>query len=204
MMVMIKREFLKELENKLLCLPKAEVEGYLAFYSEMIDDYIEDGFSEEEAVAAAGSVEKIAENIIAETPITKLVKQKIKPKRRLSALEIVLLVLGSPIWLALMIVFVAVVLVLCLALWLIIICLWAVYGAILACCFGAFAAGVIFLFEGDTVTGLVMLAAGVVCVGLCILLFFLIKLITKGIMWLIKLPFRSLKKVLVKRRERND
>ena len=29
-------------------MPKAEVEEYLGFYSEMIDDYIEDGFSEED------------------------------------------------------------------------------------------------------------------------------------------------------------
>ena len=201
---MTKQEFIEKLSDGLSGLPQEELQERITFYSEMIDDRIEDGLSEEQAVNEIGDIDEIISQIIADTPITKLVKEKIKPKRRLSALEIVLLVLGSPIWLALMIVFFAVVLVLCLVLWLIIICLWAVYGAVLACCFGAFAAGIIFLFEGDTVTGLVMLAAGVVCVGLCILLFFLIKLITKGIIWLIKLPFKSLKKFLVKRRERND
>lgn len=201
---MTKQEFIAALSEGLTGLPTEELKERITFYSEMIDDRIEDGLQEEQAVAEIGNVDEIISQIIAETPITTLVKEKIKPKRRLTALEIVLLVLGSPIWLALMIVFIALVLVLCLGLWVVIICLWAVYGGVLACCFGGFAAGVIFLFQGDTVSGLVMLAAGIVCIGLAILLFFLIKLITKGIFWLIKLPFKSFKKCLAKRRDRND
>ena len=201
---MTKQEFIEKLSAGLQGLPQEELQERITFYSEMIDDRIEDGLPEEEAVNEIGNVDDIISQIIAETPITKLVKEKIKPKRRLTALEIVLLVVGSPIWLALMIVFLAVVLVICLVLWILILCLWAVYGGIIACCLGAIAGGIIFLFEGDTVSGLVMLAAGLVCIGLAILLFFIIKLITKGIVRLIKLPFKTFKKILVRRRERND
>ena len=46
---MRKAEFLRELEKRLQGLPKDEIDSRLAFYSEMIDDRIEDGKTEEEA-----------------------------------------------------------------------------------------------------------------------------------------------------------
>ncbi len=52
---MNKREFLQKLENGLSGLPREDIEQRLSFYAEMIDDRIEDGFSEEEAVAGIGT-----------------------------------------------------------------------------------------------------------------------------------------------------
>ena len=69
----------------------------------MIADRMEDGLSEEDAVASVGSVEEIAAQIIADTPLSKLAKAYIKPKRRLTAWEIVLLALGFPIWFSLLV-----------------------------------------------------------------------------------------------------
>ena len=48
--LMTKFEFLEELRNGLNGLPKNEIEERISFYSEIIDDYIEDGLSEEHAV----------------------------------------------------------------------------------------------------------------------------------------------------------
>ena len=59
----------------------------------MIDDRMEEGLTEAEAIAGIGSVDKIVTQIVAETPITKLVREKVKPKRSLQAWEIILLVL---------------------------------------------------------------------------------------------------------------
>lgn len=201
---MNKVEFLKELENKLLGLPKAEVEEYLGFYSEMIDDYIEDGFSEEEAVVAAGSVEKIAEDIIADTPITKLVKQKIKPKKRLSALAITLIALGSPIWLALLISAFAVVLALYIALWAVVISFWAAFVAVLACGFGGIASGAFLICTKSGLTGLFLIGAGLVCIGVSILLFFLCKLASRGVVLLLARLIKLIKNKIAKRSERDD
>ena len=61
---MTKREFLSRLNEGLSGLPQEDAAGRLAFYSEMIDDRIEDGLSEEEAVAGIGPVEKIVAQII--------------------------------------------------------------------------------------------------------------------------------------------
>ena len=61
---MTKTEFVLELTSKLSLLPWEEVEDRISFYVEMIDDRMEDGLSEEEAVAAVGSVDEIAAQII--------------------------------------------------------------------------------------------------------------------------------------------
>ena len=47
---MNKLEFIAELRDRLSGLPQGEVEERLSFYSEMIDDRMEDGVSEKEAV----------------------------------------------------------------------------------------------------------------------------------------------------------
>lgn len=65
---MSKTEFLEELRRALSKLPSYEVEQSIAFYAEMIDDRMEDGMNEAEAVAALGPVGLIAAQITAEMP----------------------------------------------------------------------------------------------------------------------------------------
>lgn len=75
---MNKAEFLKELQQRIQEYPVDETKKSMEYYAEMIDDRMEDGMSESEAVASLGSVEQIAEQIKCELPITTLVKQKTK------------------------------------------------------------------------------------------------------------------------------
>ena len=105
---MSKQEFLDALRVRLSGLPKPELEDRLAFYAEMLDDRIEEGIEEETAVAELGDIEQIATQIISDIPLTRLAKERIRPKNRLSALSIALIVLGSPIWLSLTIALLAV------------------------------------------------------------------------------------------------
>ena len=101
---MNKQEFITKLKAMLSDLPENEITERIDFYSEMIDDRIEDGLTEEDAVADLGSIEDIRAQIVKDTPITKIIKEKIKPKKRLRAWEIVLIVIGSPLWLPLLVV----------------------------------------------------------------------------------------------------
>lgn len=87
---MNKQEFLSGLRKGLSGLPQDDIEERLTFYSEMLDDRVEEGLSEEEAVSALGSVEEIVGQAVADIPLAKVVKERIKPKRRLRAWEIVL------------------------------------------------------------------------------------------------------------------
>ena len=170
---MKKEEFLARLRQGLSGLPQDEIEERLSFYSEMIDDRMEEGLPEAEAVAAAGSVEEIAAQAVADIPLAKLAKERIRPKRRLRALEIVLLVLGAPLWLSLGIAAVAVGAALYVSVWAVIVSFWAVFAA-----FGVSAAG-------GAVLGAV-LAAGIVCAGLGIFSFFGCRAASKGVLVLTK------------------
>ena len=107
---MTKKQFLDRLGKSLNGLPQEDISERLTFYGEMIDDRAEEGLTEEEAVAGIGSVEEITAQILEETPFARLVKERVKPKRRMTAWEIVLLAVGSPVWLSLLIALLAVVL----------------------------------------------------------------------------------------------
>jgi uncharacterized membrane protein len=183
---MKKNEFAMELTQRLSFLPWEEIQDRVNFYREMIDDRMEEGLSEEEAVAQIGSVEDIVAQIIADTPFTKLVKEKLKPKKRMKAWEIVLLVLGSPIWLALGISAFAVVLALYICLWAVIVSLWSVFGSLVGGGFGLMVAGIVIALGGEGLTGIAVLGAGCLCVGLSILAFYGCKMATKGTLLLTK------------------
>ena len=197
MTVMLKNEFMEQLRSRLVGLPSQEVEERLGFYSEMIDDRIEDGLTEEEAVADVGSVDSIAEQIIADIPLIKIAEEKIRPKRRLAFWEILLLVLGSPIWLSLLVAALSVVLSLYVVLWSLVATLWSVFAAITACAPGGIAAGVIFMIGGSAASGIAMMGAGLVCAGIAILLFFCCMAATKGTVRLTRLIALGIKKIIV-------
>ena len=174
---MTKLEFADELRARLKGLPEREVEDRLAFYGEMIDDRIEDGCSEAEAVwavlcisdahgcdadmAQSAAMDEIAEQIIEDIPLTKIARDRIKPQRRLRAWEIVLLAVGSPLWLTLGLVAVAVIITVYAVLWSVIGTLWAVFGAIGGCDIGGASAGIILICIGNVFAGIALIAFSV-------------------------------------------
>ncbi|MGM9521593.1 MAG: DUF4097 family beta strand repeat-containing protein [Oscillospiraceae bacterium] len=64
---MSKKEFLDELCRRLRLMPPDEAQKTVLFYSEAIDDRMEDGLSEEEAVAAMGSIDDIVREVMGTT-----------------------------------------------------------------------------------------------------------------------------------------
>lgn len=183
---MNKQDFLIALRKGLSGLPQDEIEERLTFYGEMIDDRIEEGLSEEDAVSAVGSAEEIVNHAVEDIPLVKIAKERIKPKRRLKAWEIVLLLLGSPIWLSLSIAAAAVILSVYITVWAVIICLWAIFASFAVCAAGSIPACIVFIIGKNQISGAVMLLGGIVCAGLSIFMFFGCKAVTKGILILTK------------------
>ena len=175
-----KQEFLENLRKGLSGLPQEDIEERLSFYGEMIDDRMEEGVSEEEAVAAVGTVEEIVAQTVADIPLAKLAKERIKPKRRLRAGEILLLVLGSPLWIALGIAAAAVIASLYIVLWAVVVSLWAVFGSLAGCAVGGLLAGGVFTTGAHDASAVAMLASGLICSGLAIFMFYGAKAATKG------------------------
>ena len=81
---MTKQEFLENIRKEMKGLPECEVEERTAFYSEMIDDRVEDGMSEEEAVASLGNINEIIDNIKGELQLNTIVKNKIESQKKKS------------------------------------------------------------------------------------------------------------------------
>lgn len=183
---MNKQDFLAELRRGLSGLPRDDIEERLSFYGEMLDDRIEEGLTEEEAVSAAGTVDEIVRQTVADIPLAKIAKERIRSKRRLKAWETVLLVLGSPIWLSLGIAAAAVILSVYIVLWAVIVSLWSVFGALAVCAVGSVPECIIFAAGGSGASGLALLGGGLVCAGLSVFMFFGCKKATEGILTLTK------------------
>ena len=177
---MDKQAFLTALEAGLAGLPRPDIDERLSFYAEMIDDRVEDGLTEEAAVAELGSVEDVAAQIIADIPLTRIVRERMKPARRMRAWEIVLLVLGFPLWFPLLLAAFAVVLTVYIVIWAVIVTLWAVELSFAVGIFGGVAAGILSIVRGQLMPGAVLLCAAVVLAGLSIFLFFGCKAVTVG------------------------
>ena len=198
---MSKEEFLAQLHRGLSGLPREDIEERLAFYSEMIDDRMEEGGTVEDAVSGIGSVEAIIAQIKADIPLTKLVRDKITPKKSIKAWEIVLLVLGAPVWLSLAVAAFAVIVSLYAAFWAVIISLWAVCASLIGCAFGGIAAGIGFAFGGHNLTGIALIGAGIVCAGLSIFAYFGCKAATTGTVRLTKKIVLCMKNCFMKKEE---
>lgn len=198
---MTKLEFILSLSEKLSGAPEKEAEERIAFYVEAIEDRIEDGLSEEDAVADVGSVDDIATEILSEIPLVKIVTDKIKPKKKLRTWEIVLLAVGSPVWLPLLIAAIAVGLAIYASVWAIIVSLWAVFGAIVGCAIGGVVGSLALFAAGQAPSALAPFGAGIFLGGLSIFAFFGCREATKGILMLTKKTALGIKKCFINREE---
>ena len=192
---MKKQEFLDKLKAELWALSEEEKKSSLEYYSEMIDDRMEDGLSEEEAVAAIGNLDEIVKQILSETPRPPATvhKEQKQQKRGLETWMIVLLVLGSPLWIPLVASAAATVVSIYVSLWSVVIVLYVVAVAV-----GVAAVGCIvgsFFMIGRAATLVVTWGAALLCAGLAILLFLLGNLAAKGMVELTKLCWQGVKSI---------
>jgi len=199
--MMRKEEFLAQLRDGLAGLPQKDIDERVAFYSEMIDDRMEDGVSETEAVSGIGAASEIVSQIITETPLTKIAKQRRKAKRQMKVWEIVLLILGSPVWLSLLIAAFAVALSLYAVLWSGVISLWAVFAAVIACAVAGVFGGILFLCKGNALPGIAIIGAAIACAGVGIFLFYGCKLASVGMGLLTKKILLWIKRSFMKRED---
>lgn len=117
----------------------------------------------------------------------------------MGALEILLLALGSPIWLSLAISALAVIISLYAVLWSLVVSAWSVFASLTASAFCGLAAGAVFAFTGNSYLGLATVAASIFCAGLSIFAFFGCKAATKGIIKITKKLALGIKKCFVRK-----
>ncbi len=196
---MNKTEFLNAVRSRIDRLPPQDIQKSLDFYAEIIDDRMEDGMTEEEAVAAMGPFDEITEQILMDIPLPRLVKASLRPTRALRVWEIVLLILGSPVWLPLLLSAIAVVFSLYLVLWSVVLSLYAVDLAFALSAVASLPAAILLFCTGEPLFGIFFLGAALILGGLTIGWFFLCQYSAKGTWWLCKKTTLGIKSLFIRK-----
>jgi len=183
---MTKQAFLAQLRQRLAHLPPEDIERQVQYYSEMIDDRVEDGMTEEEAVAGM--------------ELPEFPEQPPKPKKQgLPVWAIILLILGSLIWFSLAIAAISVIFSLYVVLWSVLITLYAVPITLGACAVAGVGMAVVSAITGPGIFCIGWLGVALLCTGLCMVTGYLCTLLAKATVWLTKQSF----KLTFKRKERS-
>ncbi len=192
---MNKKQFLDELCRRLRTFPPQEAEKTVSFYSEAIDDRVEDGMTEEEAVRELGSLDEIVAEAAESLPLATLVKGRVEDSKNRASnkgLWVTLAAVGSPVWLALAIAALAIGiagLAVCFS-------LIASAAAVVISCIVSGAgmiAGGITLPYGSFAPRLMLIGVGLVLLGLGLLAIPLAVGFIKGVVKLVKLVVRKIK-----------
>ena len=216
-MIVNKMQFLRAVREKTVHLPLSEVNRLLEYFNEMIDEAMEEGLSEEEAVDRLGTWEEICAQIVefltSEPQPIEAIKEEPakepqnpipekKPKKRISLpmWAVVLLILTSPVW-------GAIVLSLGIAVFAVIVSLVVTGGALVISLFAVvlslavvgvvgIPAAVVLFFTGSIATGLLSLGGGLVCGGFAILGWFMCIAFAKFVAVCVKGLFGGIVKVI--------
>lgn len=202
---MRREEYLSELREKLSQNNIQGIESMIEFYDEAIEDRIEDGMSEEDAVAAMEDTDSIVKAAKLDKPIASLMADKVKEKHKEASssghgtLFWVYAIAGFPIWFPLLIAFFAIIFSLYISMWSVVISIYAVelsFGvASIASLLGSTA---FFMGQIPFATALAFLGSACFFAGLTIILWKPIVALTKWMIKLIKVVFRAIKSMFVK------
>lgn len=200
---MTKSEFLEKLKIGLHGLPDKELQSSLDYYGEMIDERIESGLSEEDAVAQLGDPETVAREILLDLPLPTLIKQNYKRKSPWKVWEIVLLVLGSPLWLSLGLTAVALVFTLYALLWVVVAVLWTVDIAVGVAGLAGFLSAFPLLLSSFP-NALFNFGLGILCAGVAVVGFFGCLALTKLFYKLSIRILKQIKSMIIRRNQRDE
>ena len=203
---MTKQEYLSAIRGKIRKMPADDIDKFMDYYSEMIDDRMEDGLSEDEADVALDAVadmdapDDVVDQILADMPLTKLVKEKIKPSHRLKAWEIILLILGSPIWAPLLLTAIVLIITMAVVILALLLSFYAIVLSMAVAGIGGLLGVIPFFITQNVPAALFMLGAAFAGIGLAILFVVAVKPVTIGIFKLYKASINGIKRMFVKER----
>ena len=184
---MTKTVFLRTLSEKLVSftperISPSDAVRALNYYEEMIDDRMEDGMSEEEAVAAVGHPDDVFRAVLASlSAIPKTEPDRaarapdpvaLEPERKKrSPWLVALLIVSSPVWISLLIAAGAVLFSLYVVLWALIVSSWAVFAGLAGGGALLIVSSVPLFAENGLSAAMASLGMGLAAIGLAILFF---------------------------------
>lgn len=191
---MTKHEFLTELSNQLQNIPDSK--KAIAYYSEMIDDRMEEGMSEEDAVRSLDSIKSIRDRIISETPLPAFIEAH--TSKPLSTVTIILLIFGFPLWFPLLITFG----VLLLSAYIVVASLlFSIYAIVFSFAIGGVVEIVtsIFLLGTNVPSSIFNLGLGLIMIALSILLFHPANIASRSLLNVTKWSITKIKSLFIQK-----
>lgn len=171
---MNKNEFLTRLSQALSELPQSEIQKTLDYYTEIINDAIEDGKNEYEIVSQLGSINDISQKIIAETKPKNDANSGVNYKsRKITLPVIILLIISSPVWLPVAVAFFAVILSVYISVWSIVAALYAITLSLSISGLVFLVSAPFLLFDANPVKAMFMFGSALTCIGAGILILYL-------------------------------
>lgn len=166
-----RNEFFTQLGQELYSLPHEDRQRFLAYYVEILEDYLENGSTEQEALEKMGSPQAIAREIQEETQASQ--EKEVPPSQpsqrtKFSAMRIVALV-TLPFWGTLLLCAATFLLCLIIVIW----CLPLITGAL---ALSGVLIGIVsligapLLLSGSTAVGVIQLGLGIAMLGLALLM----------------------------------
>lgn len=174
---MSKSTFIENLNILLKSINEDERNKFISYYEEIFDDYMENGFTEEEVINKIGSPESIANSILEEQDSLNIKVPSFNSK----ILNTVLLILGFPLWGSLLLTVALIIL----SIYIIIFCVPFTTGVMSVSFFGAGLFGVIaslFLMFDSLALGIVQLGVCISLIGASILLGIITLYVSKKVM----------------------
>lgn len=199
---MTKREFFDALTSRMKSLPKEEQNRVIRYYNEVLEDCMEDGMSEAEAVAQIEDVDTIAKRILLEYAMESHRKAPVEAnpvykaeqyKKQGNVLMVVLALITIPFWGAVLISLLGAVFAIAVALF----CIPVSLGS---AAIGCIIMTPVLIFTGQVGKGFLVLGAGLICAALTLvsipLILLLLKLCYRFVCWMfgrVKAVFSSRK-----------
>lgn len=191
---MIRADFFKILKKSLESISKEERDKFITYYEEIIEDYKENGLTEEEALTTIGNPQNIANDILNEQGAMAV---KI-PSSNSNILNILLLILGFPLWGSLLLAGALIIISAYIVIW----CIPLITGVSSIAFFFASLVSIIgtpFMMFDILEVGIVQLGARIASIGISVLLAFLTIFLSKRFMHITKNFTFRLYKILNKK-----
>lgn len=221
-------EFLAALRGEIESLDIRDRNRSLDYYREMIDDCIENGMSEIDAVASMGDVKSIAKRILDDlddieadarnsgedniissdsqknepSPKHEEPPKKEKKSGKMSPAAIALILIGSVVWFPLLCAAVAVLLAVYIVMWAVVLVAYSVAFAFIAATVAAITSAVASVASGMLGVAVLSIGGAFLCLGLSILSVILSVKLTKWTAYLAVMIFKAIFKALSKKGEK--
>lgn len=183
-------EYRAALESRLAAVPSAERAKQLDYYDEMICDRMEDGMTEEEAIAMLGDIDETAREILSQYALPSPVSPPAPDKDNRGGshlwLWITLAILGSPIWISLLAALITVIAALVIVIWSLVISAFAIFFSAAAVGVVGIVFGIGSLFTASASYALFVIGAALAAAAIALFAVPLVKLIFRGAVYLTK------------------